>query len=123
MSTINWFEIPVENMGRAVRFYEALLGETLEQREFLGVPHALFADSQSNGRPIGALIAEDGLLPSPAGTRIYLHANDIDTCLARAVEAGGGIALPKTSIGPQGSMALVRDSEGNLVGLHTPGTV
>jgi predicted enzyme related to lactoylglutathione lyase len=36
------------------------------------------------------------------------------------LEAGAQLVLPKTSIGEQGFIALIKDSEGNLVGLHTP---
>ena len=51
---------------------------------------------------------------------IYLNANGrLDEALA-AVEANGGqIIQPKQSIGPYGFRAIILDSEGNRIALHS----
>jgi predicted enzyme related to lactoylglutathione lyase len=59
-------------------------------------------------------------MPAADGALVYLHARDLDACLARLEKAGGSAVLPKTDIGEPGFIALVRDSEGNVVGLHSP---
>lgn len=120
MNAINWFEIPVEDMERAVRFYEALVGYTLSRQDFMGVPHAIFKSSKDDDGVGGALIVEKGRKPGGEGTRVYLHSSDIESALKRATENGGAIVEPKTSIGPMGWVAQVKDTEGNQVGLHTP---
>jgi hypothetical protein len=43
----------------------------------------------------------------------------MDPVLARVEAAGGKIAMPKTSIGPNGFMAFIIDTEGNQVGIHS----
>ena len=37
----------------------------------------------------------------------------------RVVKGGGAVVLPKTDIGVHGFIATVRDTEGNVVGLHS----
>jgi predicted enzyme related to lactoylglutathione lyase len=120
MNAINWFEIPVENMERAVRFYEALVGHALKRENFMDVPHAIFKSSKDDDGVGGALIQQRGRKPGGEGTLVYLHSSDIDGALRRALEVGGSVSQPKTSIGPMGFVAQVKDTEGNLVGLHTP---
>lgn len=120
MNAINWFEIPVENMERAVRFYEALVGHSLQRELFMNVPHAIFKSSKDGDGVGGALIQESGRKPAGTGSMVYLNCSDIEAALARATELGGSITQPKTSIGPMGWVAWIRDTEGNQVGLHTP---
>ena len=60
-----------------------------------------------------------GMKPSADGTRIYLNAEGkIDVILGRVEKAGGKVILPKT-VFPWGNVGLVRDTEGNVVGLHS----
>ncbi len=111
---INWFEIPVTDMARAVAFYERLLGVKLKQELFGGKPNAIFM-SEGTG---GALIVDPKRRPSSDGAMVYLDARDeLDACLARA---GAAVVLPKTDIGEPGFIGIVRDPDGNLVGLHQP---
>jgi uncharacterized protein len=122
MDAINWFEIPVENMDRALRFYEALVGYDLKRETFMDVPHAIFKSSKDDDGVGGALIQDKKRKPAAAGTCVYLNSVDIEASLKRATAVGGEVVQPKTSIGPMGSIALVKDTEGNLVGLHTAPT-
>lgn len=122
MNAINWFEIPVEDMDRAVRFYEALLGYGLKRENFMDVPHAIIKSSKDDDGVGGALIQDKKRKPAPAGTCVYLNSSDIDGALKRVSTLGGDVLQPKTSIGPMGSIALLKDSEGNLIGLHTAPT-
>ncbi len=43
----------------------------------------------------------------------------VEEVLRRVEKAGGKIALPRTSIGEMGYIAMVADTEGNVVGLHS----
>ena len=122
MNAINWFEIPVENMDRAVRYYEALLGQGLKRESFMDVPHAIIKSSKADDGVGGALIQDKKRKPAASGTCVYLNSSDIDAALKRASAIGGDVVQPKTSIGAMGSIALVKDTEGNLVGLHTEPT-
>jgi uncharacterized protein len=118
-NSINWFEIPCQDLMRATKFYEHMLSVELEKTEFMGVPHGIFPGSEGALR--GALIQDASRRPSNTGTLVYLNAgSELDACLERAAEHGGSVEVPRTSLGPQGFFAIVRDTEGNLVGLHTP---
>jgi len=118
--TINWFEIPTTDLDRASRFYEAVLGATVKREHFdgTGTQMAVFQGDEASVR--GALIVDERRKPAADGALVYLHARDLDASLARIEKAGGNVVMPKTDIGPPGFIALVRDTEGNVVGLHTP---
>lgn len=118
-SAINWFEIPVRNFERALRFYEAILSAKMQVMEMPGMRSAFFPADLQNG--IGGSITEaNGYEPSKTGSLIYLNGgNDLAVVLSRVEKAGGKILLPKTSIGQNGFMAHFEDTEGNKVALHS----
>ncbi len=119
-NTINWFEIPTTDLDRASRFYEAVLGTPLK-REHCSATDMHMATFQGAEESVrGALIADKRRKPVADGALVYLHAADLDASLARIEKAGGSVVMPKTDIGQPGFIALVRDTEGNVVGLHAP---
>lgn len=116
---INWFEIPVTNLDKAAALYGATLGVEMKREVLFGVPHAIIT-AEDDG-VTGTLISDPKRAPGKgAGTVVYLHVKDVAAALARAVEAGASVAQPTTDIGPFGTMALIADLDGNVVGLHTP---
>ena len=118
-NAINWFELPTQDLDRAVRFYEKSLAVTLKREVFNGTDMAIFpADQQAAG---GALIRDAKRAPSGDGALVYLDASGkLDAALDRIPAAGGQVVLPKTDIGPPGFIAIVKDTEGNVIGLHSP---
>ena len=118
--TISWFEIPTAELGRAVTFYQTMLGESLRPESSPGMEMAVFPYPE--GHTGGALVRDPRRQPGASGALVYLvcdhRSGGLDGCLERARAAGAEIILPRTSIGPNGFIAIVRDSEGNLVGLH-----
>jgi len=50
-----------------------------------------------------------------SGAGFFTHASRAD----RAVAAGGKVVQPTTDLGPHGTIALIRDLDGNVVGIHT----
>jgi predicted enzyme related to lactoylglutathione lyase len=119
-NAINHFEIPVIDMERALGCYETLLGEKLRREIFGGLPYALFPHDEPGVS--GALVC-DPKRAVGAGTLVYLNADGrLDAILARAERAGASVVLPKTAIGPEGFIALLRDTEGNQVGFNEQGT-
>ena len=118
-SAITWFEIPVKDMKRAVTFYEAMLDLTLRQELFNGIPNAIFPSAEEGVG--GALVLDPRLTPHSHSTVLYLNATGkLDECIRRASEAGGVVVVPRTHIGDPGYIAMVQDTEGNCVGLHSP---
>ena len=67
----------------------------------------------------GMLVKMDGFTPGGGGTLVYFGCDDCAVEAARAAEYGGSIFQEKTSIGEHGFCAVVRDTEGNLIGLHS----
>ena len=117
---LNWFEIPVADMGRAVAFYSKLFGVTLEAGEML--PGYWMAMFPSEGGVGGALLYGEGYVPSMTGTVVYLNGgDDLSGPLSRVEAAGGQVIVPKTDIGENGFFAFFADTEGNKVGLHSMG--
>jgi predicted enzyme related to lactoylglutathione lyase len=115
-NAINHFEIPVNDMERAARCYETLLGRKLRREIFGGLPYALFPHEEPGVS--GALVC-DPRRSVGGGVLVYLNADgELDAILERAERAGVAVVLPKTAIGPEGFIALIRDSEGNQVGFN-----
>jgi len=117
---INWFEIPVADFDRAMRFYSAVAGAALEPMDLDGTKMGMLP---ADGRNVsGAIVQGDGYTPSTEGTLIYLSGGeDLSPMLARVAEAGGSVIVPKTQISPEfGFFALFIDTEGNKIGLHSP---
>ena len=119
-SVINWFDIPAVNFGRAVKFYETVLGISLIRENMLGTEMAIFPAQP--GEATGAIIARPGVTPGTTGPTIYLKAgNDVSAALARVEAAGGKVIHPKTFIKEGwGYFAIILDTEGNSAGLQSP---
>ena len=114
-----WFEIPVTDLERATTFYETLL-EIKTRREDVPGYQMVWLPSDHDGRGVsGALMKGDGYQPR-RGSVIYFHCPDIDAALERATTMGVQVMLPKKAIGEFGYIAWVWDTEGNVIGLHTP---
>ena len=116
--SIVWVDIPCRDLDRAIAFYEAVLGREVSRQGddtfAMGIlPHA--------GMGTGACLAVlDDTEPSAKGPLVYLDCNGrLDQAIAAAVEHGGQILRERHSIGPHGERAIVLDSEGNRIALHS----
>jgi hypothetical protein len=118
-NAVNWFEIPVNDLDRARRFYEGVLGVELSRSDLGPLQMAMFPLMRDAPGACGALVKAEGYAPSHVGAVVYFTVEDIDATLAK-VEAGGGRPLsPKTGIGEYGHIAHFEDSEGNRLALHS----
>lgn len=117
-SKVVWFEIPTADFPRGVRFYETVLNVTLK-REVHG-PTQLAIFPYELPAVSGAIIHEPSTQPGSSGTVIYLNCDPmLESALQRVVPAGGEILVSPTPL-PEGRgvYAVIRDTEGNKVGLH-----
>lgn len=122
MSTISWFEIPTQDIERAQKFYEEILGKTLINMDNPMIKMRTLPVEDMMNDVTGAIVQSDMHNSSPnQGTLIYLNANpDVQQILDKVVIAGGRILVPKTEISPEyGFMAVILDTEGNRIGLHS----
>jgi len=120
MNPVNWFEIPVTNMGRARKFYGTVLGRELQDMPspVPGMEMAAFPWEMQAPNSTGALVKSEHLEPSTKATTVYFQCDDLDAAIARVPDAGGKVLTPKTPIGEHGFIAHVLDTEGNRIGLH-----
>lgn len=121
-NAVNWFEIFVADLTRAAAFYERVLQISLKREDFAGMPQAIFTRAGGNPDNVGgALVKHPERGPSAEGVMVYLNVTgQLDAVLGRIEAAGGKVVMPKTDIGDPGFIALMRDTEGNVVGLHSP---
>ncbi len=68
---INWFEIPVTDMARAIAFYEQVMQISLRRETMDGADLAVFPYAEPG--PGGALIKQDDVAPVAQGVVIYLQ--------------------------------------------------
>ena len=114
-----WFEIYVNDMARARAFYEAVLKVELT---FMGMPDLemwSFPSGQEGYGAGGALVRFPEMPAGGNSTVVYFGCEDCAVEQARVEAAGGKIHKPKFSIGEYGFCALVADTEGNMIGLHS----
>jgi predicted enzyme related to lactoylglutathione lyase len=119
MNAINWFELFVSDFERARGFYERTLATPLEIIEGMGGRMALFPHAPESG--VGGCLSDSAEQQSGiGGTRVYLNVEgQLDNVVNRVPAAGGVIIQGKMSIAPHGFIAVIKDSEGNEVGLHS----
>ena len=120
MNPVTWFEIYVHDLARARRFYEAVFGCSLTRETTDGSFEALrFPGGMPGNGAMGALMKHPLREPSAAGTLVYFHCEDCEIQIARALTQGGQVLKPKWSIGDDGFIAIIGDTEGNSIGLHS----
>jgi predicted enzyme related to lactoylglutathione lyase len=116
---VSYFEIPVSDMDRAVRFYEQVFAVGLERQTLDGYDMALFPFEPDAPGATGALAKGDVYVPAKAGPLVYFAVTDLDALLARATAGGGRVLYPPKTVGGFGTVAEIEDSEGNRIGLHS----
>ncbi|MCG6937797.1 MAG: VOC family protein [Gammaproteobacteria bacterium] len=114
-----WFEIYVDDMNRAKAFYQAVFDVELQQLEGTEYEMWAFPMEQESYGASGALIKIPGYPSGGNSTIVYFSCADCTVEAERASKAGGTIETPKKSIGQYGFIALVVDTEGNMIGLHS----
>ncbi|NJB37911.1 VOC family protein [Croceivirga sp. JEA036] len=119
---VGWFEIPVADMLRAQKFYEAVFNCTINVQIFGGTKMGWFPQGETKNGASGSLIEQPNHYQSSAtdGVLIYFNSVDVQHTLDRIAKAGGKILKEKTLISPEiGFMGLFLDTEGNRIALHS----
>jgi predicted enzyme related to lactoylglutathione lyase len=116
---VNWFEIYVQDMTRAKRFYESLFGTTLVKLDTPDIEMWSFPMEVDRFGASGSLVKMEGFPSGGNSTIIYFNCNDCAVEAARVADAGGSLFKEKMSIGEYGFIALAFDTEGNMIGLHS----
>jgi predicted enzyme related to lactoylglutathione lyase len=116
---VGWFEIYVQDMKRARTFYEKTFQVPLKRLKSPGIELWAFPMHPDAAGGAGALVKMKGKDSGGGGTIVYFVCENCAVEAARAVKNGGKIHKKKVSIGQYGFIALVLDTEGNMIGLHS----
>ena len=118
-NTVCWTDIPVTDLNRAVAFYSGVLAQPVTVQEMGNFKFALLPHEGSNVSGCLAPSDEDNQ-PSRKGPLIYLSVNGrLDDAAKVTAAQGGEVLRPKHPIGPYGYRAIIVDSEGNRIALHS----
>ena len=112
-----FFEIPVDDMDRAIKFYKSVFNydfgrDTIDNNEM-----ALFPFFDEDSGISGALAKGEIYKPTKDGVVIYFKTENIDEILRLATSNGGKILYPKTDNGI-GLVAEFEDTEGNRIAIY-----
>lgn len=121
-NVVGWFEIPVSDMERAIKFYETVLGLKLERNQMGELDMAWFPFAEAPGAPGSLVYHKDFYKPSSDGALVYFtsYSGDLKNELEKVEPAGGKVLVPKTLIKEDiGYMAVCEDTEGNRIALHS----
>lgn len=119
-SPIRWFEIYVADMHRAKIFYERTFGFHFSKMDTKSWDIEMWSISTTeDGRSFGSLVWRRDFVPSGINTVVYFASEDCAHEEAIAAKVGGKVYKSKYGIGQYGYMALIHDTEGNLIGIHS----
>lgn len=120
-NAVSWFEIPAKKLSRAKRFYESILDIKMEDMEIDDDLKMTMFPVEEGG--VGGAICEQKKFykPSHEGSLVYISANpDLQKVLDKVERNRGKIIQKKTIITDEyGYMAIIEDTEGNRVALHS----
>lgn len=125
MGRLVHFEVHVDDMERAKKFYE-VFGWTFEDwSDYAGMPYFGAVTGDDNELGInGALVKRHGISPQPGqpmnGYACTIGVEDYDSTEAKILQLGGKLALPKYALPGMAWQGYYIDTEGNTFGIHQP---
>src|SRR6185503_10020292 len=120
-NSIVHFEIPADDVPRARAFYESVFGWKIKQFPMPpGGPEYWGVTTRKEGEPgINGGLMKRNMPGQPFAN--YVAVKSIDEFLGKVQASGGSVIMPRQEIGPgMGSIAVFRDTEGNMMGLYQP---
>ncbi len=116
---VGWFEIYVDDMDRARKFYETVFENKLDKLEGPDIEMYSFPMEQDAAGSPGSLVKMEGAPVGKNSVLVYFTCEDCANEESRVEPAGGRVQRPKMSMGQYGFISLVYDTEGNMIGLHS----
>ncbi|MEM1367109.1 MAG: VOC family protein [Cyanobacteria bacterium P01_H01_bin.15] len=124
-NAVCWFEIYVNDMTRALAFYETVLGQKLtrldnpnEKKDFPQPEMWAFPMGERPGAS-GAICKMEGVEAGGNSTLVYFDCEDCAVEQSRVEKAGGKLVVSKMAIGEYGHISIATDTEGNSIGFHS----
>ncbi len=123
MDKVKGFDIPVDDMGRACEFYKDLFGWELESIAGSGggfhSAKTVAVDEQGEPNEPGGI--NGGLYVRGTNgltsTFLEIKVSSIDAVLDKVTPLGGSVVREKSAILDIAFFAVIKDSEGNIIGL------
>ena len=117
-----WVDISVEDVPKAIAFYEALFGWDVQ----VGGPEVGgYSIARSGGRIVAGIGPKMGPPEAPSAWTTYLATDEVDATAAKVTGAGGLLLAEPMDVMSEGRMAVATDTVGAVFGLwqggHTPG--
>jgi predicted enzyme related to lactoylglutathione lyase len=121
VNRVVWFDVPVTDLDRAIRFYSAVLGLAVRKEQMPGMEFGILPHVDGEvGGCLSPGCGDNENKPSLSGPLLYFNCEGrIDEAIAAVTPSGGKVLKPKHQIGPYGFRAVVADSEGNRIALHS----
>jgi uncharacterized protein len=114
------FEIPVDDVERAQRFYHEAFGWVMNSMPQMQYTLVSTTETDDTGRPVtpgainGGMLARQDAITSPIVT---IEVDNMDEALTLLDKLGGKTVIGKQAVGDMGFSAYFTDPEGNLLGL------
>ncbi|ROQ59856.1 hypothetical protein EDD93_7261 [Streptomyces sp. 840.1] len=111
--TLGWAELVTRDAGPALTFYPAVLGWTVSASES-------YPQWGIDGADFGGVLTMDEKFPPevPPHWLPYFVVADVDASAEAAKGAGGELLMPPTTIAQGPRIAVVRDPQGAVFGVH-----
>ncbi|WNF23404.1 VOC family protein [Mesobacillus jeotgali] len=126
MGRLVHFEIHVDNMDRAKKFYGEVFGWAFEDwSEYAGMPYfGAVTGGEDEPGINGALMQRQGPPPEANqplnGYACTMGVEDYDVTETTILKNGGVVALPKYALPGMAWQGYYKDTEGNIFGIHQP---
>jgi len=120
MDKVVHFELPVDDLTRAKKFYKDTFGWELQDVTDMDYTIVKTVETDDNMMPIelgainGGMLKRGDIVTVPS---FSVDVEDIDKTINAIQKAGGTIIKRKTTIGEMGFIAYFKDTEGNILSL------
>jgi hypothetical protein len=116
-NAVVWVDIPVVDLLRAADFYYAVLDREIDITEFEEFTFATIEHTNGSG---GCLYPDSDYVPSDSGPLVYFSVEGrLADAVSQCKKLGGEVIQDTHQIGNFGMRAVIKDSEGNRIALHS----
>lgn len=121
MDKVVHFEIPADDVNRAVKFYKDIFGWNINKTEMPNMEYYIVhtVETDKKGMPKSAGAINGGLMKRYKETQpvLVINVSSVDEYLKKIKKSGGKVVQEKMTVGDMGLYARVLDTEGNLIGI------
>ncbi len=115
LNTVLWLDIAVMDLDRAINFYQCVLATSARDSRPAHASATLQLSPQGSGI---TLIATDNISSGTVTPYLNCHTR-LEQALSQVIQNGGTVLQGKHSMEPFGFRAVILDTEGNRLALHS----